>query len=45
MSGINFSPSSLKDGRWYEYLVRSAEVPKPGYFRFLFISCAISRWC
>ena len=24
MSGINFSPSSLKDGRWYEYLVRFA---------------------
>jgi hypothetical protein len=24
MSGINFSPSSPKDGRWYEYLVRLA---------------------
>jgi hypothetical protein len=24
LSGINFSPSSLKEGRWYEYLVRFA---------------------
>jgi hypothetical protein len=24
MSAINFSPSSLKEGRWYEYLVRFA---------------------
>ena len=24
MSAINFSPSSLKEGRWYEYLVRLA---------------------
>ena len=24
MSAIGFSPSSLKEGRWYEYLVRFA---------------------
>jgi hypothetical protein len=24
MSPIGFSPSSLKEGRWYEYLVRFA---------------------
>ncbi len=24
MSPISFSPSSLKEGRWYEYLVRFA---------------------